>query len=705
MQKKGTPLSSRTPVAGGASTLSSPSLNTGPLKEITLLTTNHNDYDLDYIPRAIYNNQVDELLLREEGMSGRIQKHSKKKSLNSRSASPVPTGSPRFNTNLLSQSSTPNISRNHSRFASANRDSKTPADSESNDQNDDNSSSSPLDPDLLATESRMVVLTELGINIITPAYTAIIPPLPKAHIANPQDTPIYTMGTHKALPPTFPRTIRAATWRNTLAVSTEQVIFEAKKNCAAMETKTMLLSKEYTLRYEKPRGQLQSVVIRRSGLSFRGRGVLEERARQGAVEGMGTRAPVETVFAKSLPNEVVTDQETSITGLSGGVGAGSRRESGRRSRGNSVAPVMTAVEFKSPLFSKFPVTEVAEPLSMDEETGAEAGFYSPSKAVAAPPAAYLNEEADIWAAPTHAFDENPFVQADLKQKHMDSTKNSHERISVKNKSENSNSPTESEEWLIQERRAMNQNWGRDSQASTSNAGSHELASASKASSPTASTDLVNIDSKADSGGNTTAGNSSTKMVDSFLKQFENKNSSSLKALTSLAPDGEHQESILYSFKKMVEGSIEVLSTSDESVNHSKSAENPSSIPVTKSNILAPASSPFSRIDGLDEPNWGDVIVPPSPITNENKSKSASSSKTSLKQKENDFAVKSLPASEQVLAKSDETQKKEESFSKSTEDKANSHSGSVDASRVSISINGKLEQAPIGILLIFLHFPP
>ncbi|KAJ3028185.1 UNVERIFIED_CONTAM: hypothetical protein HDU68_002270 [Siphonaria sp. JEL0065] len=675
MQKKATTTLSRpTP---GTSTPTIPIVNNnGPLKEIALLTTNHNDYDLDYIPRAIYNNQVDELLLREEGMSGRIQKHARSKN-RSASPAPPPPGSPRFNAYMLSQSSTPNISRPHSRKASANPELATPSEP-------DISESFRSDPDLAATETRLVVLTELGINIITPIYLATIPPLPKANIQSPQDTPIHSFGTHKALPPTFPRTVRASTWKNTLAVSTEQVIFDARRTCAAMVAK-------------QEHAKSGCPTIKRSGLSFRGRGLSEDRAKQGLVEGMGTRAPTEKVYAK--PNETVLDLETNYQARQSVI-AGSRRES-RRSKGNSVGPVVTA-DFKSPMFSKFPVSEVTEPLSMEElnegitiigSSGAASGggFYSAGcqkadSAISPPPLAFLNEEADAWATslPPSSLDTIPFVQADKKQQDL-SARNCQGSIN------NKTSPTDSEDWLINERKKMNAHWGRAGAQSSSNSGSIEQVSNKSPVSgsvdlvkPATAAKMTNLESSTDS---TAVGNSSTKMVDSFLKQFEVKTVSAQQQQTDTA-NATEQDPILNSFNKMVNRSIDVLTNSEGS---SPKAE--VKLPATSTT----SSVPYPGIDGLEEPNWGDVVSPISAIGIQvAKTKSVQRSQHSLNLQVN-FSTKSLSGSQESLNSRVEpiqphalAKSLGESVLEKTSEKIASMPTSLIASRTSISINGKVE---------------
>ncbi|KAJ3068978.1 hypothetical protein HDU98_007924 [Podochytrium sp. JEL0797] len=549
----------------------------GPLKEIVPIASKSNDYDLDYIPRAIYNNQVDELLLREEGMSGRIQSRSKKRvgKANSR----TPGGTPRFNSAMSSQTSTPNISRTHSRNGSANP-SSTLGTTHNN---------HPSDPSLAATESRMVILTDLGIEIVTPAYLSILQPLPKAFIANPQDTPVHIMGFHKALPQVFPRTIRAATWKNTLAGATESVIEDARKACVGMDKKRDQMGREFTLRYTKP--VEERVGARKSGLSFRGRGVLEEQAKRGAVEGMGKRAPVETVYAKSVANECVVELETSVS-----LGAG------RRSRNNShhMGSVSDTIEFKSPLFSKAPI-ECAEPVAEELHTSAAISGFK------------MNEEVDVWAAASSPSLSGP--------KATESNKSSLDNVNAKY----ANSVTSSDEWLANERKKMNTDWGRDagreskstdSKTSSLNSLKKSLATGTNSNNPMATimdvvkpVELMESDAP-EWPAATTIGVSSSKTVDSFLKQFETKPNKPAAAAEV------EEDAVLSSFNKMMSGSIEVLSDSESSSDPFGADLNASMI--TQTSAAPPKIEPlitamYPGIEGFDEPNWGDVVSTPSGI--------------------------------------------------------------------------------------------
>ncbi|KAJ3083719.1 hypothetical protein HDU99_006958 [Rhizoclosmatium hyalinum] len=619
-----------------SSLLNAGAVTTTPLKEIALITNSHNDYDTEYIPRAIYNTEVDELLLREEGMSGRIQKHGKK----NRSHSPAPQGSPRFNSFLLSQSNTPSISRNlsknHSRAASANSNVATPAGS-------DDEEEILADPNLAAVESRMVVLTELGINIITPAFLAIIPPLAKAHIANPHDEPLHFLGRHKALPPTFPRTVRAATWKNTLAVSSQEVIDEARKTCATMINKNEKLAKEYTLRYEKPTkvARAERPTIRRSGLSFRGRGILEQRAEQGLIEGAGKRAPIETMYAKSIPTEMIFEAETNTFSNRR---ESSRESSGKKSRSNSTQmPVFSAVEFKSPLFSK--VVETAEPETIEDS-------------VVASPFGVMNEEADAWATVPASLVDNPFVQADLNK--QASAKNSAGSLSSKK------SPTNSDEWLAEERKKMNQDWGRESLSLASKKSVVERSEATQSSSASEShnelessipdnnakqSDELQLEKSASTG----------KMADNFLKQFE-RTQSPLK----VAPVSKEDDPVMNTFNSMVQGSIDLMgsqtsseSSSEPTTNSGMEASMMTQTSVIPIKSIHSAVSAFPGIEGLDEPNWGDVVSPSTGDTANNLSgnKSAPGSKHSLTQPITEMQPKSASGSKSSLGNADKVPSK------------------------------------------------
>jgi hypothetical protein len=124
----------------------------------------------------------------------------------------------------------------------------------------------------------MVVLTEIGVDIINTTYVAPLAPLPSANIQNPADRPVYNPSGHKALPPTFDRTERYGSRLNAIASATRDVAEHAHRICDEMEKTAERVANETCLRYERAVDWNKRPKIRRSGMSFRGRGVLEVRS-------------------------------------------------------------------------------------------------------------------------------------------------------------------------------------------------------------------------------------------------------------------------------------------------------------------------------------------------------------------------------------------------------------------------------------------
>lgn len=118
-------------------------------------------------------------------------------------------------------------------------------------------------------------MTELGIDIINLAVADPILPIKKPNFPSPGDHPVHFPARHKALPPTFPRPVRYATWKNILGVSSAQAIKAAKETCQGMRDRDIQLLKQQVLRYKRKTDVLKLSHFR-PGLSFRGRGELEK---------------------------------------------------------------------------------------------------------------------------------------------------------------------------------------------------------------------------------------------------------------------------------------------------------------------------------------------------------------------------------------------------------------------------------------------
>ncbi|KAJ3229666.1 Dynein light chain roadblock-type 2 [Chytriomyces hyalinus] len=556
------------------------------ISEIAAIATHSNDYDLDYIPRAIYNNPVEELLLREEGASGRLRKPRER-------VEPVVS---RFNGYMASQSSTPTISRSHSRAGSLKplqqKLKGAPTAYKATPQNSDEylfggssyNEFETFDDGMDPEDGRQVVLTELGLEIIAPVYVATVPPLNKANIANPADDPVHCLGRHKALARVYPRTVRMATWKNTLAVSSQDVIHSAHASCIAMNAKTLRLSKEYTLRYQKPTHPsatdpnltATATVIRRSGLSFRGRGVLERNAQKGLVPGMGTQSKMDSQFAKAIEKERVYNSESALAAFEGlsmvsspvkgtmMMSAAERRRFRKDSANQS--PDLSNLGFKSPMFADLPADSPVKPEP------------SPSR-VKVIPTLDLGEEVDAWASAA-AAPKTPSSVGNIANE---------EKTSLD--SIQQNQPlTDSDEWLAAEKKQLYNEWGR--RGSGASMRQPEMASESI---PVRDMDTKTSEPPAESAIEPTK---EDKKEASYLKLLERQ---SMVTEPDREPSEMESNPILDSFKTMLSKSREELAASTKSLS-SETASLPVARPLTPIAALA--------IDGLEEPNWGEPVIMP-----------------------------------------------------------------------------------------------
>ncbi|TPX63570.1 hypothetical protein CcCBS67573_g08643 [Chytriomyces confervae] len=557
------------------------------ISEIAAIATHSNDYDLDYIPRAIYNNPVEELLLREEGASGRLRKPRER-------VEPVVS---RFNGYMASQSSTPTISRSHSRAGSLKPSQQklkgAPTAYKATPQNSDEylfggssyNEFETFDDGMDPEDGRQVVLTELGLEIIAPVYVATVPPLNKANIANPADDPVHCLGRHKALARVYPRTVRMATWKNTLAVSSQDVIHSAHASCIAMNSKTLRLSKEYTLRYQKPTHPsatnpnltATATVIRRSGLSFRGRGVLERNAQKGLVPGMGAQSKMDSHFAKAIEKERVYNSEGTLAAFEGlsmvsspvkgtmMMSAAERRRFRKDSANQS--PDLSNLGFKSPMFADLPADSPAKTTEP-----------SPSR-VKVIPTLDLGEEVDAWAS-VAAAPKTPSSAGNIANE---------EKTSLD--SIQQNQPlTDSDEWLAAEKKQLYNEWGR--RGSGASMRQPEMASESI---PVRDMDTKTSEPPAESA---IAPTKEDKKEASYLKLLERQ---SMVTEPDREPSEMDSNPILDSFKTMLSKSREELAASTKSLS-SETASLPVARPRTPIAALA--------IDGLEEPNWGEPVIMP-----------------------------------------------------------------------------------------------
>ncbi|KAJ3270904.1 hypothetical protein HK104_004825, partial [Borealophlyctis nickersoniae] len=173
------------------------------------------------IPRAIYNDPIEELLLREEGVAG------KKRKPNDACLKPL-------------QSITTAQPTGKTRGGQEDEEATGSFDNLSEPARDQHA------------QGRTVVLTDWGIDILNFNFIAPIPPLPKTRIACPTDRPVYNPARHKALPPVFPRTSRSATSKNVLGVVPPGVAREAHLEVQKMRAERDGYLQMHVLRYNRP---------------------------------------------------------------------------------------------------------------------------------------------------------------------------------------------------------------------------------------------------------------------------------------------------------------------------------------------------------------------------------------------------------------------------------------------------------------------
>ncbi|RKO95752.1 hypothetical protein CAUPRSCDRAFT_12549, partial [Caulochytrium protostelioides] len=153
----------------------------------------HTDWAYETVPRAIINDHVTELLLREEGLSGRPPKYKDLAGLRSvhaegkafddaahHAAHPPPPPSPQLK--------------------------KLPA----------TAPQAPSAPES-SEETIIVYLSEMGIDIINTRARSVIKPIHKPPMPSPQDAKIYLPSGHKALAPRYARVDRFSSHQNVIA--------------------------------------------------------------------------------------------------------------------------------------------------------------------------------------------------------------------------------------------------------------------------------------------------------------------------------------------------------------------------------------------------------------------------------------------------------------------------------------------------------
>jgi hypothetical protein len=207
------------------------------------------DYDLQTIPRAIYNDFIAEMQLREEGYSG-----SNKPNL---IIQQQPIRFESFSDNLAFLSRAPPVDLDKEHEIEVAQSSPIIGETQEN------------------VETRTVMITDWGIDILNPKPKNPIVALEKPNIASPLEKPVYTKYP-RSLQCEFLTNVRYGSWLNHANAGTKQFHDQARKSGIQIEKQKVAVAKKSNLRYKKVFIALPPTIPIR-GLSFRGRGQLDMR--------------------------------------------------------------------------------------------------------------------------------------------------------------------------------------------------------------------------------------------------------------------------------------------------------------------------------------------------------------------------------------------------------------------------------------------
>eukprot|EP00842_Homolaphlyctis_polyrhiza_P003142 jgi/Hompol1/3829/HPOL_006765-RA len=212
------------------------------------------DYDFETIPRAIYNDPIQDLLLREEGYSGRPRKEILD------GLAPLKPAHPTIEASIPSFKTAAQYRHQYDparNLVDVTKDALQQAEQEG--------------------DTRTVVITDCGIEIINPYIRRTIRPFNKPKFRSPMDRPIHSeAGAHKAAVPKFSSTVRYASRLNTLASTNTMTTITANRRSIEMQRGIDRSTKPFVLRYNRAFDPIEPTSIAR-GVSFRGRRQLEAR--------------------------------------------------------------------------------------------------------------------------------------------------------------------------------------------------------------------------------------------------------------------------------------------------------------------------------------------------------------------------------------------------------------------------------------------
>nr|KAJ3419945.1 hypothetical protein HK105_006311 [Polyrhizophydium stewartii] len=211
------------------------------------------DTDRECIPRAIAHDPVRDVLLREEGYSGRPRRQVVQE------LAPLRRANPGIEEHM------------RSRFHSTEYLREYDWDRDVVDVTQDALAKADLEGD-----TRTVVLTDCAIEIINPHPKTVIRPFAKPKYRSPLDRPVYFPQGHKAVLPKFPSTQRFSTAVNRIATVDVATSRAAHRRCKEMLRGAKDAIQPFILRYDRPFDPVEPTLLVR-GLSFRGRGHLDVR--------------------------------------------------------------------------------------------------------------------------------------------------------------------------------------------------------------------------------------------------------------------------------------------------------------------------------------------------------------------------------------------------------------------------------------------
>ncbi|KAI8916002.1 hypothetical protein EDD86DRAFT_272883 [Gorgonomyces haynaldii] len=196
------------------------------------------DYDYEKVPRAAFLDPVEDFLLREEGFSGNRKKE---------------VGTQLRPLRFVHY----DVLEIEARMERAEqlREEEDAADAEKEGQ------------------TRTVVLTDWGIDVLNFHQQDPILPINKPKIRSPQDRPVHIKNTKSQTRPKYKETKRYGSWLNTMAAARPELVESAHQDCQEMNKLSALNIKSHVLTYDKKSEKQEE--SRARGLSFRGRGYLD----------------------------------------------------------------------------------------------------------------------------------------------------------------------------------------------------------------------------------------------------------------------------------------------------------------------------------------------------------------------------------------------------------------------------------------------